>query len=112
MESPEIFWIRYFVFVTSVFGISSILLYGSIFEKFRQWWFKNTTVLSDLFKCQLCLSMQLALWLEWLHMDYSTPFMYFFLAASVAGISWLLGAITQCALWGKAYFEKKVTNAR
>ena len=106
MESPTIFWIRYFVFVTTVFGTSSILLYGSIFQWLRTWWFEHTGFLSDLFRCQLCISMWLALGLQWQIMEYVDPFMYFYLSCSVAGISWLLGAFTQGQLWEKALHEK------
>lgn len=106
MESPTIFWIRYFILATTVFGISSMLLYGSIFEHFRQLWFKYAGFLADLGRCQLCISMWLALGLQWQIMEYVDPFMYFYLSASVAGISWLLGATTQANLWKKAYYEK------
>lgn len=106
METTSIFWVKYFILVTSVFGISSMLLYGSIFEKLREFWFQYTGMFSDLFRCQLCISMWLALGLQWQVIEYVDPFMYFYLSASVAGISWLLGAFTQGHLWERALHEK------
>ena len=112
MELPAIFWIRYFIFASTVFGVSSILIYGSIFQTLRSWWFKHAGIFEDLFRCQLCISVWIAFALQWLILDYTDPFMYFFLSCSVAGISWSTGAFTQCALWGKAYFEKRVNNVK
>lgn len=100
------FMLQFFILTTTVFGVSSMLLYGSVFESFRQLWFRSTGFLADLFRCQLCLSMWVALGLQWLLVDYIGPCMYFFIACSVAGISWLLGAFTQAALWQRALHEK------
>jgi hypothetical protein len=106
MELVSAFWIGYFVLATTVFGISSILLYGSIFEPLRNFWFKHTGFLRDLFKCQLCISFWITFAVQWLILGFVSPIMYFFICCSVAGISWLLGAFTMSNLWTKALFQK------
>lgn len=45
-----------FLLIFGVYGVSNIIVYGSIFEKFRTAMFKVSKFLGTLFSCMMCTS--------------------------------------------------------
>jgi len=96
-----------FLIVFGTFGLSSAWLYSPGFEDARTWWLENTGEFAPLAYCQLCCSFWFAVLLS---LAYAVGLNFTCLWLSAAGISWLLGAITNFFLWGKAKHEQELKD--
>lgn len=103
--------VDYIIFSLAIFSMTSMILYTSLFEKFRERWISifEGRLLDNLVVCQLCISFWIALALysfkeSQLNID------SVIVAFGIAGISWLLGAFTQCCLWFTALIKKLLEN--
>lgn len=88
----------------ATFALSSMWLYSPGPASLRDWWIEHTGYLAPLGYCQLCS----AFWIGvTLHLIFAGPDPAIAWALGYAGMSWLLGAIANFFLWGKAWFEKE-----
>ena len=97
------------LFCLLVFSISSMWLFSPMFEKIKNWWVDNTGILSALGYCQLCCSFWISMMIyPWFYfMDIRDILTYAFISS---GVSWTLGALTNFLLYGKALFEKGISE--
>ena len=99
----------FFISVLSLctFAISSMWLYSPGLSVIRTWWsdYKNTNWLSALGYCQLCCSFWIALGIMPFIMPFELDYTYVIFAILASGVSWMLGAITNAALWVRAVCE-------
>jgi hypothetical protein len=90
------------LFFLASFGITSILVYGKIFQPLRDRikidFFKN------LLACALCTGFWVSLGLSFYFVGFS-PIKNFLYATAGAGTAWLLCGITQLVQWSKALVE-------
>lgn len=105
------FWTQFFVLLFSVFGISSILLYGSIFEKARKKWqaYWKDSIMSDLAICQLCISVWVCAATQWMLIDWVSIIFYILICFGIAGLSWAMGGFTLMCLnvkWAAEQYAK------
>ena len=42
------------IWILAAYGMSQIIVFGSIFEGFRQWLIRNSTFFGDLVQCMMC----------------------------------------------------------
>lgn len=60
-----------FIFLLTCYGITNILVFGSIFEWWRSFWTKfNPSFFGKLFTCPMCLSMWVGSVLSYILIDY------------------------------------------
>jgi len=88
----------------ATFALSSMWLYSPGPEALRNWWKENMGPLAALAYCQLCSAFWIGLAL---HLCFAGPSPAIAWALGYAGASWMLGAITNVALWTKAYYEQR-----
>jgi hypothetical protein len=106
------FVICYTLLALTVFGISSGILYSELVKEWKDAWIKYWAKSKHLSKlqyygvCQLCISVPITLFLEWLFLPYIGIIYYILFAISIAGISWMLGGITLFCYYGKYAFEQ------
>ena len=91
-----------FVWTFIAYGITSIIVWGSIFEKFRNWVTKHSKFLSDLISCTLCTSTWvgffMSLFIGSITKNFFDSFMLinvFFDGMYTAGSVWALNAIIE-----------------
>lgn len=96
-----------FIFcILATFGLSSAWLYSPGFEALRDWWLYNMGPFAPLAYCQLCCSFWLSM--PWIIIWFNpSPLGFVGIALACAGVSWMLGGITNYFLWGRARFEKE-----
>lgn len=87
--------VQIFLWIIMAYGMTSILVWGSIFEKIREWIKRNSNFFGDLISCVLCTS-------TWVGFFFSICFGG--LAASVFGINkyfsiFFDGMFTAGAVW-------------
>jgi hypothetical protein len=104
------FFLDFMIVMLATFGASSAWLYSPGFESLRCWWVSNTGALAPLAYCQLCCSFWFALVIIFFAMGWNTIIWHVIGALSCAGVSWMLGAITNYFLWGKVNFEKEYND--
>lgn len=92
--------ILYFLFC---FGVTSVLMYSSIFNVFRKFINKSKN-LEELFSCSMCLGFWVASLCQWVFFEFNI-WTYFVVAFASSGVTWLLCSTTQAMLWQKAYYE-------
>lgn len=98
------------LFELACYGITNILVIGSIFEKWRAFWkWLNEPFLGKLFSCMICLSTWVGITLSFVmnHFGYSTPFGEYGIANDylrlfldgclTSGIVWVIFSIQQYA---------------
>lgn len=89
------------------FAISSMWLYSPGPEKVREWWLQHTGYFAPLAYCQLCCSFWIGLFI----CSVLFPFpLNVICAFACSGMSWMLGAITNFFLWGRAIFEEMMKD--
>jgi len=93
-----------FLLCLATFGASSMWLYSPGPEHLRAWWINNMGKLAPLAYCQLCCSFWIGFALHAMFIGLSGSLIF---ALGASGFSWMFGAITNAALWKKAYYEKK-----
>ena len=97
-----------YLFILLSYGITNIAVFGSIFEKWRNWWLKtNPAFFGKLFTCPMCLSFYVGGILSILFTSYgfSTPFfeygfrnlyiLAFLNACFTSGCVWILHNIEE-----------------
>jgi hypothetical protein len=100
------------IFIFLAYGITNIIVFGSIFEPWRNFWLKtNPNFFGKLFTCPLCLSTWIGGILSMLftYFGYQTPFteygitilplLIFLDACFTSGCVWLIHTLQE-------YFEK------
>jgi hypothetical protein len=93
-----------FMLILATFGLSSMWLYSPGPKPLRKWWIANTGKFAPLAYCQLCSAFWIGLLL---HAVFAGPSPALAWALGYAGAAWILGAMANCFLWGKAWFEKE-----
>ena len=96
------------LFELLAYGITNILVFGSIFEKWRGFWLKiSPSFFGKLTSCPLCLSFWIGVILSTLfnHMGYSSPFfeygisylplLVFLDGCLTSGVVWLIHTIQE-----------------
>lgn len=98
-----IFWIL------MAYGMTSILVWGKIFETQREWIISKSTFFGDLISCMLCTSTWVGFFLSIMtggisgyYWDLGTFFRIFADGMFTAGSVWALNAIIQ-------FFEEKIS---
>lgn len=94
----------------TAYGLTSILVWGSIFEKPRQFLIKNSKFLGDLISCVLCTSTWVGFFMSiifgglTIRLFEINPYLgFFFDGMFTAGTVWGINAIIE-------FFENKVNN--
>ena len=98
------------MFFLLAYGISNIMVYGSIFEKWRTFWNNlNPEFLGELFKCMLCFPTWVGFFLSGLFqcMGYETP-MTMYGVDNVFLSVFLDGCITSGAIWLLHTFQESL----
>ena len=96
------------LFVLLAYGITNIMVFGSIFEKWRKFWMDlNPKFFGKLMSCPMCLSTWVGAGLSYFgnYFGYSTPFaeygitllplMVFFDACFTSGCVWLIHTVQE-----------------
>tara|TARA_R110000744_G_scaffold104302_1_gene199776 strand:- start:814 stop:1131 length:318 start_codon:yes stop_codon:yes gene_type:complete len=95
------------IWILAAYGMSQIVVFGSIFQKFRDWLIKNSQFFGDLVQCMMCTS-------TWVGFFFSLTFFsptdtlitipysnIFFDGMLASGSVWALNSIVE-------WFEKNV----
>lgn len=114
MELNELIF-RFFLFVMTVFTLTSAVLYSEIVSDLRTCWIdyfksaKNRQVqkLQFLGICSLCLSFHVANIIQWLYLPLIGVEWYLAFSLSACGITWCITSWVSNQMWQKAYYEKK-----
>lgn len=93
---------RIFIWIFISYGMTSILVWGSIFESTRQWIIKNSKFFGDLISCVLCTSTWVGFFLSLFlgsptsHFFKTWPiFNLFFDGMFSAGVVWAINAFVE-----------------
>jgi hypothetical protein len=96
-----------FLWAFIAYGMTSIIVWGSIFEKFRNWVISKSKFFGDLVSCVLCTSTWVGFFLSITFSSVSATFYQSFVLVNIfldgmfsAGIVWTINAIVE-------YFEEK-----
>ncbi len=101
------------LFELLAYGITNILVFGSIFEKWRTFWFKQSpNFFGKLTSCPLCLSTWIGFGLSYLfnYMGYSTPFTEYGITY-LPLLVFLDGCLTSGCVWLLHNFEEVLERA-
>ena len=96
-----------FIWILSAYGMSQIIVFGSIFENFRQWLIRNSKFFGDLVQCMMCTSTWVGFFLSLTLFSptasvITIPYTNIFFDGMLAsGSVWALNAIVE-------WFEKNV----
>jgi len=90
------------IWLLTAYGMSQILVYGSIFDTPREWITKKSKFFGDLLGCMMCTStwvgffFSLVLWSPTLQFDLSLPYTNIFFDGMLAsGGVWAINAIVE-----------------
>ena len=96
-----------FIWILSAYGMSQIIVFGSIFENFRQWIIRNSKFFGDLVQCMMCTSTWVGFFFSFAFFSPTTTMIVipytniFFDGMLASGSVWALNAIVE-------WFEKNV----
>jgi hypothetical protein len=90
------------IWLVAAYGMSQILVYGSIFDKQREWITKKSKFFGDLLGCMMCTStwvgffFSLTFWSPTLQFDLLVPYSNVFLDGMLAsGGVWAINSIVE-----------------
>ena len=95
------------IWILSAYGMSQIVVFGSIFQNLRDWLIKNSTFFGDLVQCMMCTSTWVGFFFSLVFFsptDTMTTIPYvniFFDGMLASGSVWAINAIVE-------WFEKNV----
>jgi hypothetical protein len=99
-----------FLWVLAAYGMTNILVWGSIFEKFREWIVKHSKFFGDLITCTLCTSTWVGFFMSLVLGGLTITFIHthwliglFFDGMFTAGSVWAVNAIIE-------FFEESRLN--
>ena len=97
------------IWILAAYGMSQIIVFGSIFQNLRDWLIRNSTFFGDLVQCMMCTStwvgffFSLAFFSPTANMV-TIPFTHVFFDGMLAsGSVWAINALVE-------WFEKNVPN--
>lgn len=97
--------IIYFLFS---YGLTAILIYSDLAKPIRDRVTTNKFI-RKMWNCSMCLGFWVGLFSFLLFFKFNIYLNFVFAVAS-SGVTWLLCSITQFALWGKVYYERKISS--
>lgn len=90
----------------SAYGMSNIIVYGSIFENFREWLKRNIKFFGDLVSCMMCTSTWVGFFMSFVFDGFIYRFMevspiwgFFFDGMLTSGLVWIINTFVE-------HFEK------